>query len=229
MSKSVLFNAREKLLNGITIAANAVSGTLGPKGRNVIIEVPYQPIITNDGTTIASSIELEGVEELGAGIIRNASAKTNDDCGDGTTTTAVLTQAIIQEALKRPEHPMDIRESLNEAAKKAVSLLNPIQVKQEDLVSVATISAENPEIAKLIIEIVQKLGDKAVISVDDAKTYQSSAEVVPGYDAPVGFVSPYFINDQKTGKANFSDVYVLVSEKKLASLVDLKPIADLFQ
>lgn len=234
MSRAVLFHddSRRKLLKGLDLCAEAVGGTLGPKGKNAFIEQQYQNLITNDGATIAANIELEDkFENMGAGIIKNASNQTNDDCGDGTTTTAVLTQAIVHEALNRPENPMEIRESLNEACKEAVELLKKqsVPVKPEDLGAVALISAENKEIADMIIEIIGKLGDKAVINIEDSRTFENSVEVVPGYDAPVGFVSPYFINDQKTGKANFENVHVLVSEKKMNNLVDLQPIAEIFK
>lgn len=232
MSKIIFRNeAKEKMLKGLDTVAEAVGGTLGPKGLNVIIERPYQPIITNDGATVAVSVELEDkFENLGAGIVRNVASQTNDDAGDGTTTTAVLLQAIVHECLKRPENPMAIRESLIKASEEAINLLKAKSrdVKPEDLEAVAYISSENQELAKMITDLLKKLGDKAIINIEDSKTFSSGIETTPGYDAPVGFLSAYFVNDPKVGKANFDDVHVLVSEKKLGSLTDLKPIAQIF-
>lgn len=234
MAKSILFHqdARDKMLVGINKVCEAVSGTLGPKGRNAFIERPYQNLITNDGVTIANSIELEDkFENLGAHIVKNASSQTNDDAGDGTTTTAVLLKAIIDEAANSKDNPIELRESLNQAAKLAVGMLKERSrpVKDEDLFSVAFSASENEEIARLVVDLIKKLGDKSVINVEDAKTFETNCEIVNGYDAPVGFMSPYFVSDPKTGKAVFEDTPVLVSKKKIGSLIDLKRIWDIFE
>lgn len=233
MTKQVLFGkeAKEKMLRGLDTAANAVGGTLGPRGLNAYISGEYESEITNDGATIASQIKLrDKFEDLGAEIVRNASGQTNDDAGDGTTTTAVLLQAIVHEAIKRAENPMELRDSLFAAGKKAVGMLHSHArgMKPDELRSIALVSAENEAIADMVTSIVRQLGKEAVITVDDSRTWESSAETTPGYDAPVGFLSPYFVNDKATGKAKFDDVPVLVAERKIANLIDLKPLFDQF-
>ncbi len=231
MSKQVSFNkeAQDKLLTGLNIVAEAVGGTMGPKGRNVYFEADMGSEVTNDGATIASRIYLADKEEdAGAYIIRNATGQTNDDAGDGTTTTAVLTQAIVHECIQRPENPIEIRESLNSAGQKVLSTLATMaqSITKDEIKEVAMISAEDEEIASQITEIVQKLGEKAVINVEDSKSINTYYEIVDGYEAQAGFMSPYFINDHKQAKAIYSDVYVLVAEKKIQNLIDIKPLFD---
>ena len=232
MSKLVSFgkNAMEKMLCGLDTAADAVSGTIGPKGRNVYLQEIYGNKIVNDGVTIASKVVLKDPEEdMGAFVIRNATSQTNDDVGDGTTTTAILTQAIIHECLARPENPMEIRTSLNDAAETVYAQLKSqsVPITTEDIERVALISAEDPTIAHIISEVTQKLGVKAVINVEDAKTLETDYEIVDGYEAPVGFLSPYF-SDPKTGKAVLTDVPVLVTDKKISNVIDIKPLFDQF-
>lgn len=234
MAKKISFNktALEKLVKGLDTAAEAVGGTMGPKGRNVFIYDPITPKVTNDGVTIAHYIHLEDKEEdMGAYVIRNVSAQSNDDVGDGTTTTTVLTQALVHEFLGRPENPMLIKESLKEASDKVVKKLmkKSIKVSKDDIHRVALISAENPELAKLIAEVVGKLGEKAIINVEDSKTLVTDYEVVDGYEAQVGYTSPHFINDKKSGKAVYSDVPVLVVEKKISNIADVAPLFDQFK
>lgn len=220
------------MLKGLNICADAVSGTLGPKGRNAFIEQKFENMITNDGATIAANIELpDKFEDLGARIIRNVSSQTNDDAGDGTTTTALLTQSIIHESVECSENPMAIRASLIEAKDRVVELLKSKShpASKEELLSVALISSENEKIGKSILELVDKLGENAVINIDDSKTFETYSEVQSGYDASVGFISPYFINDKNTGRAVFENVHVLVSEKKISNLIDFQRLAQQFE
>lgn len=227
MSKIVSFDSTEKILKGLNIAANAVGGTLGPKGRNVYIDNSMTPKITNDGHTIADQIVLEDkLENLGAYLVRNTSAKTNDDVGDGTSTTAVLLQAIIHECLKRPENPMEIRASLKKAGEKVLKLLakQSIKITKKDIEKVALISAENKELAEKITSIFNKLGERAVVNVEDSKTFTTEIEIVNGYEANVGFMSPAFINDKRTARAIYEDIDVFVTEKKIGNITDLAPL-----
>lgn len=224
--------AIEKMLSGLDKAANAVGGTLGPKGLNVYIDDPYIPKITNDGATISRHITFKDkLENAGAYLIKNTSNQTNDDAGDGTTTTSVLTQAIVHECIKRPENAMMIKESLKIAGDSVLKTLTSraIKIGKKDIEKVALISAENPELAKLITEIIKRLGEKAVINVEDSKTFATEYEIVDGYEAPVGFMSPHFINDKKTGKAVFTEVPVLVVDKKIANIQDIATIFDQFK
>jgi chaperonin GroEL len=221
-----------KTLIGLDKVADCVGSTLGAKGRNVFLMDNLLPEIINDGAKIANKIVLKDQQEdAGAWIIRNISSQQLDDVGDGTTTVAVLTQAIIHECLKRPENPMEIRESLKEAGDKILKLLikqsNPI--KREDIEKVALVSSEDKTLAKLITEIINKLGDKAVINVEDSKTFATEYEIVDGYEANVGFMSLHFINDKKSNKAVYDNIPVLVSEKKISNIQDIQPIFELFK
>lgn len=233
MTKDVSFGdeAMKKMLKGLDKAAEAVNGTLGPKGLNVFIDGGI-PKITNDGATIANEVVLsDKLENAGAYIIRNTSSQTNDDVGDGTTTTSVLVQALVHECLKRPENPMEIKESLKVAGDKILKILakKSIKIKKEDIEKVALIASENKELAKLITEIINKLGEKAVINVEDSKTFATEYEIVDGYEAHVGFISPHFINDKKSGRAIYENIYVLVSEKKISNVQDIAPVFELFK
>ncbi len=232
--KDILFGkeAMVKMLKGLDTVANAVGGTIGPKGRNVYVDDPVQPKITNDGFTIAAKMQLpDKQEDAGAYVIRNVCGQTNDDAGDGTTTTAVLTQALIHECLARPENSMLISQSLKQAGNKALKLLakQAVKLKKEDIEKVALISSEDKGIARLITEIIEKLGDKAVVNVEDSKTFGSDYEIVDGYEAHVGFMSPHFITDRKAAKAIYTDIPVLVSERKIANLQDIAPIFEMFK
>jgi len=230
--KEVTFSPIEKMLKGLDVAANAVVGTLGPCGRNVFIADQLAPNITNDGATIAKNIVLsDKIEDLGAYLVRNTSGQTNDDAGDGTTTTTVLLQAIVHECLKRPENPMRIKESLDEAAKKVIAAIKKktVKIEESDIRRVASISAENEMLANKITEIFEKIGKEAVITVEDSRTFETEYEIVDGYQAHVGFISPHFINDQKRARAVMDDVPVVVSEKKISSIQDIQPIFKYFQ
>ena len=230
MNKEVFFEPMGRMLRGFDKTANAVVGTLGPKGRNVFIDDAIAPKITNDGATIAQNIQLEDkVENMGAYLIRNTSSQTNDDAGDGTTTTACILQSIVHECLKRPENPMEVRNSLNEASLEVLKKLEKqaVKIDKKDIKRVALISAENEQIADIISEIVNKVED-AVINVEDSRTFETTYEIVNGYEANVGFMSSAFITDQKKARAVMTDIPVFCTEKKISSVVDIKPLFEQF-
>lgn len=232
MAKKVSFGreAMDAMLRGLNVAAEAVAGTIGPKGRNVFITDTYTTRIINDGVSIANKVILKDPEEdAGAYVIRNVCSEQVERVGDGTTTTAILTQAIIKECLARPENPMEVRSSLNNAVQGVFEALRARSkaITKDDVERVALISAEDPKLAKIISQIVSKLGEKAVINVEDSKTLETEYEVVDGYEAPVGFLSPHFA-DPKTGKATLTDVPVLVTDRKISNITDIKPLFDLF-
>lgn len=234
MAKKVSFNreATDKLIKGLNTAADAVAGTVGPKGRNVYITETYGNKITNDGVTVANKIVLADPEEdAGAYVIRNVTGQQNDDVGDGTTTTAILTQAIIKACMERPENPMEIRQALNESVKKVFEQLKAQSkpITKEDVERVALISAEDPKLASIISQVVKELGEKAVINVEDSKTMETTYEIVDGYEAQAGYISPYFVTDTKTAKATFFDVLVLVVEKRISNVVDIAPLWKQFE
>ncbi len=206
--------ALDKIMKGLNSSADAVGGTMGPKGGNVYIDDIYVPRIANDGALISRHISFKDrLENAGAYVIKNVSGQQNDDAGDGTTTVVVLTQAIIQEALKRPENQMAIKESLKMAGDKILKILSKksIKIRKGDVERVAFISAENKELAKIIAEIVEKLGEKAVINVEDSKTFGTSYEIVDGFEIPFGYMAPY----SSFGKITYDNIPVLVVEGKI--------------
>jgi len=223
--------AMSKVLIGLNKCADTVGSTLGPCGKNIFIDGGI-PKITNDGATIANEIVLEDkLENAGSYTVRNVSAQTNDDAGDGTTTTSVLFQSIVNESLKRPENAMAIKSSLKEAGNKILKILakKSVKIDKNDIEKVAFISAENKELAKLISQIIDKLGDKAVINVEDSRTFFTEYEIVEGYEANVGFMSSDFITDKRQSKAVYSDIPVLCSEKKISNISDISPIFEMFK
>lgn len=231
MSKEVSFSPFEKMLKGFDTAANAVSSTLGPKGRNVWIDDAMAPKFTNDGASIALNVVLEDkLEDSGAKILKNTCGQTLDDAGDGTTTSAVLVQAIVHEARKRPENPMVIRESLLAALPPLVAKIKKQSKKitVNDIKKVALISAENEELAENISAIVKKIGSDAVITVEDSYDPIISYDIIEGYEANVGFMDPRFANDPKKARCVMEDVPVLVTEKKIAALSDVNYLWEKF-
>lgn len=231
--KEVFFGvkAMEPMMVGLDIAADAVCCTLGPKGKNVFIDGGI-PKIINDGASVANDVVLKDkLQNAGAYVIRNISAQQNDDVGDGTTTVACLTQAIIHECLKRPENPMLIKQSLKEAGASVLKTLakRSVKISKKDIEKVALISSENKELARLVTEIIEKLGEKAVINVEDSKTFATDYEITNGYEANTGFMSPHFITDKKTSRAIYENVPVLVSEKKISNLGDIAPLFETFK
>lgn len=229
MSKEILFRkeAVVKMLEGIDKTCDAITGTLGPKGKNVFIDDSMLPHITNDGSTIAGAISFpDKFENLGSWVVRNTSAQTNDDAGDGTTTTAVLLQEIIHKSLERPENPMEIKNSLQAACKDIIAKLKKVSkpIGIEDIKKVALISSENEDIANIVTEVITKVGKDGVIVVEESRTYETSFEIQDGYEVAAGFVSPYLANDDTGTKAVYENIDVLVTDKRIGTLLDIKPL-----
>ncbi len=236
MAKDIKFNedSRQAIKRGIDKVADAVKITLGPKGRNAILDKGYgAPTITNDGVTIAKEIELENkFENIGAELIKEVASKTNDVAGDGTTTATVLTQAIIREGLKYVAmgvNPVGIRHGIEAAGKEVIKELKAnakrIETKEE-IAQVATISAEDPEIGKIIAEVMEKVGKDGVITVEESQTFGMSSEVVEGMQFDKGYISPYMITDSEKMQAEFEDPYILITDKKISSLSEILPILE---
>lgn len=228
--KQITFTPQDKqgkILKGLNKVADAVSGTIGPKGRNVIIADQFQPKFTNDGHTIAHSLTFKDEwENMGAWLVRNACSKTNDDAGDGTSTTAVLLQEIVNIALTRPENSAEIRTSLEEASQNLVFKLReqsqPITL--EEIKKVALISAENEELAELVSSTIQEVGEKGVIVVEESKTFETKKDIQNGYEALAGFMSPYLANNQTATMCVLENVLVLVTQNKISTLSDIAPL-----
>lgn len=226
--KSVSFDqeALSGMRKGIKVVAQAVGKTIGPRGTNVFIDDPVRPRFTNDGASIAHTITLpDKLENAGAWVAKNACAQTNDDAGDGTTTTVVLLDSAIDECLSRPENKILMMQSLLEAKTKAIALLKKQAkpIDKSEILDVARISAENEQLAELITEVVKKVGPKAVITVEDRQDgFESDYQFVQGYEAHVGFMSPYFRNDPTKARAVHTDIAVLCTAKKLGTIQDLK-------
>lgn len=222
-----------KVLIGLNLTADTVKATLGPKGRNVLIDDPMEPKITNDGVTIANSIVLEDAEEnAGAYIVKNTSSQTNDAAGDGTTTTAILLQETIREAMKRPENAMEVSASLKYAVKDIVKELKrqSVSVKTDKQIKqVATLSAESEELGAMIAEVIGKVGKTGLVTIEDSRTFNTDYAIVEGYEANVGFMSPYFITDAKSAKAVYEAVPVAVFEHKIDTLADIKYLYELLK
>ena len=236
-AKDVKFHsdAREKMLRGVDTLANAVKVTLGPKGRNVVIDKSFgAPRITKDGVTVAKDIELEDkFENMGAQMLREVASKTNDLAGDGTTTATVLAQAIVKEGAKAVAagmNPMDLRRGIDQAVDTVVGELKgkARQIsKNEEIAQVGTISANgDTEIGKFLAEAMEKVGNDGVITVEEAKTAETELEVVEGMQFDRGYLSPYFVTDQEKMRVEFEDPYVLIHEKKLSNLQALLPVLE---
>ncbi|MDP3990968.1 MAG: chaperonin GroEL [Candidatus Nealsonbacteria bacterium] len=223
--------ARKKLKIGVDKLADTVKVTLGPKGRNVVLDRGFgSPIITNDGVTIAKEIELEDkAENLGASIVKEVAEKTNDVAGDGTTTATLLAQAIISEGLKNVtagSNPLGIKKGIEKGAKAVVARLkemSKIISTREEISQVATISAEDKELGDLIAQAVEEVGKDGVITIEESKTFGIQKEIVKGLQFDKGYVSPYMITDAEKMKAVFEDPYILITDKKIASLQDILP------
>ena len=238
MAKLILFetDAREKLKRGVDALCNAVKVTLGPKGRNVVIEKKFgAPAITKDGVTVAKEIELEDpMENLGAQMVKEVASKTADAAGDGTTTATVLSQAIITAGLKSlaaGANPMDLKRGIDKAVKRVVETLSEMSVHVgEDITKiqqVATVSANNDiEIGKLIAEAMQKVGREGVITVEEAKGTETTVAVVEGMQFDRGYLSPYFVTNPETMEAELENAYVLIYDKKISTMKDLLPILE---
>lgn len=224
-----LYTKLEKMLEGLNETADVVSSTLGPNGRNVYIQEPYTSRISNDGARIAYNIAYSDPEKnAGANIVKNAAAKTNDDVGDGTTTTVVLLQALIKQCLTRGENPSVIRASLQEATKKAIMLLHEKSqpLHQSEVESVALVSAEYPDLAKMIAEITEKLGVDALVAIEDSSNQETSYEIADGYKLDVGLMTPWLYTDQRAQNATYEDIPVMIATKKISKVQDIKRITD---
>ena len=220
------------MVEGLNEAAKVVASTLGPDGRNVYIADPYTPRIMNDGVRIANAINFDDeMKNAGAYVVKNASAKTNDDVGDGTTTTVVLLKAIVDEALKRPESRAFIKHSLDEALPKATALLREASrpMKDSDVEHVALLVSEHEDIARFIKEIYEKLGHDAAIQIEDSKTGETKYEIEDGYRLYDGYMSEWFYTDPKTRKALLEDIPVVVATQKMAKNADLVNLAKQWQ
>lgn len=226
MHKTVSFD-KEKFHKGMKIAAHAAKTTLGPKGKNVFLGDPTLPRFTNDGASIVNRIVLKDPQEdAGAWVLRSASAKTADEVGDQTTTTVVIAESIFDEAQKRSESMVDIKQSLYEALPEINKKIEKASHKTtiKDIQHIAEISAENKELAKLITEIFEKKGIEAQINVSDSETAQSYVRMEDGYEAKVGMMSPWLITNVEKQRAEYKDVPVLVSHKKIDAITQLLPI-----
>ncbi len=233
-AKEVKFHseAREKMLRGVDILANAVKVTLGPKGRNVVIDKSFgAPRVTKDGVTVAKEIELEDkFENMGAQMVREVASKTSDIAGDGTTTATVLAQAIVKEGAKAVAsgmNPMDLKRGIDKAVDAVVQELknNARKVTQNgEIAQVGTISANgDAEIGRFLAEAMEKVGNEGVITVEEAKTAETELEVVEGMQFDRGYLSPYFVTNQEKMRVEFEEPYVLIHEKKLSNLQALLP------
>ena len=236
-AKDVKFaaEARERMLRGVDILANAVKVTLGPKGRNVILEKSFgAPRSTKDGVTVAKEIELEDkFENMGAQMVREAAQKTNDAAGDGTTTACVLAQAIVREGAKAVAagmNPMDLKRGIDKAVVQVVEEIGKRSKKvksSEEIAQVGTIAANGEKsIGKMIAEAMQKVGNEGVITVEEAKSFETELDVVEGMQFDRGYLSPYFITNAEKMIADLEDPYLLIHEKKLAGLQPLLPVLE---
>ena len=238
MAKDILFNieSRDGLKRGVDALSNAVKVTLGPKGRNVVIEKSYgAPQITKDGVTVAKEIELiDPVENMGAQLVKEVASKTNDLAGDGTTTATVLAQAIVATGLKNVTagaNPLDLKRGIDKAVAAVVASLKKMAVKvdgnNEKIEQVATISANNDtEIGRLIAEAMGKVKQEGVITVEDAKGIQTYVDVVEGMQFDRGYISPYFVTNTEKMEAVYENPYILIYDKKISVMKDLLPVLE---
>ncbi|HEY4514751.1 MAG TPA: chaperonin GroEL [Candidatus Paceibacterota bacterium] len=236
MAKQIIFHeeAREKLKHGVDKVANAVRITLGPRGRNVVIDKGWgAPTITNDGVSIAKEITLsDKIENMGAEIAKEVASKTNDLAGDGTTTATVLVQAIVGEGFKRTTmgvNAMGVRTGIEAATAEVVAALKsfakPIKSKEETI-QVATISAENAEFGKIIADAIEKVGKDGVVTVEESQGFGVESEVVEGMQFDKGYLSPYLVTDPARMEASYNDPYILITDKKISSVKEILPVLE---
>jgi chaperonin GroEL len=237
-AKEIVFSdtARSKLVEGVNILANAVKVTLGPKGRNVVLERSFgSPIVTKDGVSVAKEIELaDKLQNIGAQLVKEVASRTSDDAGDGTTTATVLAQAIVREGLKYVAaglNPLDLKRGIDKAVIAAVEELKKISkptTTSKEIAQVATISANGEEsIGQRIAEAIDRVGKEGVITVEDGKSLDDELDVVEGLQFDRGYLSPYFINDQDKQVAVLEDPFVLLHDKKVSNIRDLLPVLEL--
>jgi chaperonin GroEL len=235
-AKQIIFSddARRKLKNGVDIVANAVSTTLGPKGRNVALDRKFgSPTITHDGVTVAKEIELEDpFENMGAQLLKEAATKTNDIAGDGTTTSTVLAHAIVTEGLKNlaaGANPMLLKRGIESAAKAVAAEITKSAIEvttKEEIANVATISAQDRTIGELIAEVMDKVGKDGVITVEESKGLEFEKDYVEGMQFDRGYISPYFITDSEHMESVIPEPYVLIYDKKVSAATDIVPILE---
>ena len=236
-AKNVRFgqDARDKILKGVNILADAVTVTLGPKGRNVVIEKSFgAPVVTKDGVTVAKEIELEDkLENMGAQMVKEVASKTSDIAGDGTTTATVLARAIYAEGVKMVaagHDPMSIKRGIDKAVGAIIGELKGLSKPtrdQKEIAQVGTISANNDStIGEIIAEAMNKVGKEGVITVEEAKGLETTLDVVEGMQFDRGYLSPYFVTDPERMECVYEDAYLLINEKKISGMKDLLPVLE---
>src|SRR6187200_2345594 len=237
MSKMIFFDieARNKMKKGVDTLSDAVKVTLGPKGRNVVIEKKFgSPTVTKDGVTVAKEIELQDpVENMGAQMVKEVATKTSDLAGDGTTTATVLAQAIFREGLKNVTagaNPMELKRGIDRAVEVIIEDLKTLSVPsagKKEITQVGTISANNDkEIGTLIAEAMEKVGKDGVITVEEAKGLETTLETVDGMQFDRGYLSPYFVTDPEKMEAVLDDPYILIHDKKISAMKELLPVLE---
>jgi chaperonin GroEL len=236
MAKILVFDeaARRALERGVNAVADAVKVTLGPRGRNVVLEKKFgSPTITKDGVTVAKEIELENhLENIGAQLLKEVASKTNDVAGDGTTTATVLAQAIVREGLKNVAagaNPLALKRGIEKAVDAAVEKIKALAIPVEDrkaIEEVATISANDPDVGKLIADAMEKVGKEGIITVEESKSLETELKFVEGYQFDKGYISPYFITSPDTMEAVLEDAFILIVEKKVSNVRELLPILE---
>ena len=236
MAKRIVYGqeARESLQRGIDALADTVKITLGPKGRNVVLERKFgSPLVTNDGVTIAKEIELkDAFENMGAQMLREVATKTNDAAGDGTTTATVLAQSLVKEGMKNVAagaNPMDIKRGIAKACDVAVKAIveNSQEVSgSEDIERVATVSAQDNYVGKLIAETMEKVGKEGVITIEESKTAETYSEVVEGMQFDRGYITPYMVTDSDKMEAVIDDALILITDKKISNIQEILPLLE---
>lgn len=231
-----MFNAdaRGKIKSGIDQVADAIKITLGPRGRNVIMDKGFgSPVITNDGVSIAKEIELEDkFENIGVNLIKEVANKTNDAAGDGTTTATVIAQSLTREGIKFVEaglNPIEIRQGMEAAKNEIIKTLKKNSKtisSKEEISQVATISAENKEMGELIAAVIDEVGKDGVITVEDSQTFGFSKEIVEGMNFDKGYISPYMITDSESLKAELKDPYIIITDKKISTIAEILPVIE---
>jgi len=238
MAKQIVFNekAREALLRGVDALANAVKITLGPKGRNVVLDKGFgAPVITNDGVTIAKEIELKDkIENLGAEIVKEVASKTNDVAGDGTTTATLLSQALIHEGLKNitsGTNPIGIKRGIEKAVERVIARLRGMAIpvsagKKEEIAHVATISAKDRAIGEKIAEVIALVGKDGVVTVEESQTFGISHDIVEGLQFDRGYISHYMITNVERMEAIYEDPMILITDKKISAINEILPLLE---
>ena len=236
MAKQIIYGeeARKALQAGIDQLANTVKITLGPKGRNVVLDKKFgAPLITNDGVTIAKDVELEDpFENMGAQLVKEVATKTNDAAGDGTTTATLLAQAMVREGMKNVAagaNPMEVKKGIQKAVDAAVEAVkgnSKMMTSSDDIARVAAVSSGDEFIGKLIAEAMEKVSSDGVITIEESKTADTYSEVVEGMQFDRGYISPYMVTDTDKMEAVLDDPYILITDKKIASIQDLLPLLE---